>query len=331
MQIHTVTGPISTDQLGATLMHEHLLMGFAGWESDTGGTPQDEEKLIQRCVDRIEELKAGGFSSLLDPCPSDLGRDPEFYAKVAERTGFNILFATGIYNELLGSPYWRFKIDWDPDGADHLTKMYIDELTNGVGPARRRPAVIKLAVGKNPDSPFENKVIVAAATASNATGAPIITHTEGIGGDILLDKLKALGVAAHRIIIGHSCDSSDQVYHRSIVDGGSYIGFDRFCLVYQQSDEERVRNLHKLIVDGYADQLIVSHDCAFCQRGRAMPEAGLATDAMHISKNIVPQLLSLGVGRELIDSIFRDNPRRYFTGEALSQKKAILSVSETGC
>jgi hypothetical protein len=44
------------------------------------------------------------------------------------------------------------------------------------------------------------------------------------------------------------------------------------------------------------------------------------TDPMHISKNIVPQLRALGVGQALIDSLFRDNPRRYFTGETLSQK-----------
>ncbi len=315
MQIQTVNGAISSDDLGATLMHEHLLMGFAGWESDTGAPPQNEEDLIQRCVDRIEELKAGGFSSLLDPCPSDLGRDPEFYAEVASRTGFNILFATGIYNEFLGSPYWRFKVDWDPDGADHLAEMYINELTEGVGPSKLRPAVIKLAVGKNPASGYENKVIKAAATASIATGTPIITHTEGIYGDIMLDKLRALGVPEHSVIVGHSCDSSDQVYHRRIVDGGAYIGFDRFGLVYQQTDEERIRNLHSLIEDGYAQQLIVSHDCAFCQRGRALPDAGLATDAMHFSKNMAPKLRDLGVTQATIDSLFRDNPRRYFTGE----------------
>jgi phosphotriesterase-related protein len=319
MQIQTVTGEISSDELGATLMHEHLLMGFAGWESDTGAPAQDEEEMIRRCVDRIEELKAGGFSSLLDPCPTDLGRDPEFYAKVAERTGFNILFATGIYNEFLGSPYWRFKIDWDPDGADHLANMYVDELTEGVGPSRRRPAVIKLAVGKDPESNFENKAVKAAALASKATGAPIITHTEGVGGDLLLDKLKALGVPAHRIIIGHSCDSSDAAYHRRIVDGGSYIGFDRFGLVYQQSDEERVRHLHSLIEDGYSDQLIVSQDCAFCQRGRAMPEAGLATNPMHFSQNIAPKLRALGVAQATLDGIFRDNPRRYFEGGTLAR------------
>src|SRR5207302_8152672 len=97
MQIQTANGAISVDDLGATLMHEHLVIAFSGWETDTAAPVRTTEDLVRICVDRIEELKAGGFSSLLDPCPNDLGRDPELYAEVAARTGFNILFATGIY------------------------------------------------------------------------------------------------------------------------------------------------------------------------------------------------------------------------------------------
>jgi phosphotriesterase-related protein len=36
------------------------------------------------------------------------------------------------------------------------------------------------------------------------------------------------GVAPHRIIIGHSCGTSDHDYHSTIATRGSYLGFDRF-------------------------------------------------------------------------------------------------------
>jgi phosphotriesterase-related protein len=328
MQIQTTRGPIAPEELGATLMHEHLLMAFTGWETDTGAPPLDREEQIRRCVDRVAEIKAGGFSSLLDPCPIDLGRDPEFYAEVADRADFNILFATGIYNEQYGAPYWRFKLAYDPAGEEHLAEIYIRELTEGVGPSRLKPAVIKLAVGADPASEYENKVIRAAARASLETGAPILTHTEGVGGDVLLGKLTGLGVAAHRVIIGHSDDSSDQAYHRRIVDGGAYIGFDRFGLEWVQTDAARVVALHSLLEDGYARHLIVSHDCAFCQRGRVLPDEALLTDGMHFTRDIAPKLRELGIGQATIDSLFRDNPRRYFCAEAPAQTRDMTAAPE---
>jgi phosphotriesterase-related protein len=325
VQIQTANGPIGIDDLGATLMHEHLVIAFAGWESDTAAPVRTTEDLVRICVDHIEELKAAGFSSLLDPCPNDLGRDPELYAEVAARTGFNILFATGIYNEHLGGAYWRFRLDFDPSAVEQLAAMYVKELTEGVGPSRLRPAVIKLAIDPDPDTAFCGKVIKAAAMAANATGAPILTHTEGVAGDLLLDKLKALGVPAHRVIVGHSCGSSDKAYHRRIVDGGGYIGFDRFGLEWTQTDVARTECLHSLLTDGYAQQLIVSHDCGFCQRGQALPDAGLITNPLHFTQNIAPRLRDLGVAQASLDSLFTDNPRRYFCDEVPVREAALRS------
>jgi phosphotriesterase-related protein len=313
--IQTANGAIATGDLGATLMHEHLVMAFAGWESDTSAPTPSFEDLVRICVDRIEELKDGGFSSLLDPCPTDLGRDPELYGEVAARTGFNILFATGIYNEHLGGAYWRFKLGWNADGADRLADMYIDEITNGVGPSRLKPAVIKLAIGGDPDSVFENKAIRAAAIASLATDTPILTHTDGVGGDILLAKLVALGIPAHRIIIGHCCGSPDRAYHRRIVESGTYIGFDRFGLEMIQSDAVRIESMDALLRAGFAGQVVVSHDCGFCQRGQAVPDAELHANPMHFSRTIMPKLIERGVSQATLDAILRDNPRRYFEGE----------------
>ena len=77
MPIQTVTGEIAPDDLGRTLMHEHLLIGYAGWESATISAGESEAERLSICVDRIEEMKDLGFTSMLDPCPNDLGRDVE--------------------------------------------------------------------------------------------------------------------------------------------------------------------------------------------------------------------------------------------------------------
>ena len=195
-----------------------------------------------------------------------------------------------------------------------VRNKYIYEITEGVGPSRLKPAVIKLASGSNPDSIFENKVITAAAIASRETDTPILTHTDGVGGVELLEKLKVEGIPAHRIIIGHSCDSNVPDYRRSIVDGGAYIGFDRFGLEMFQSGATRVECLHALLQQGFSSKIIVSHDCGFCQRGQVVSNDYLHNNPMHFSRNIMPKLRARGVLQATLDSILRDNPRRYFQG-----------------
>lgn len=316
MKVETANGAMEAAALGATLMHEHLVIAFEGWASDANAPAPDREALVARCVGRIEALKAEGFSSLLDPCPIDLGRDVDLYAEVAARTGFNILFATGLYHEHFAAPYWRFKLAADADGADYLAEMYVRELTQGVGASGLKPAVIKLAIGLDPDSAFERALLKAAAIASNATATPIITHTEGIGGDAMLRRLGALGVPAHRVIVGHSCNSADRAYHAGIVEAGAYIGFDRFGMTAIQSDAVRTDCLHALIEAGHAQSLIVSHDCAMCQKGAMLAPDRLERDPRHFTRDIAPVLRGRGVEQAVLDAIFRDNPRRYFCDEA---------------
>ena len=48
--------------------------------------------MVAICVAQIAELKDGGYSSLVDPCPNDLGRSVELMGEVAARTGFNLIF-----------------------------------------------------------------------------------------------------------------------------------------------------------------------------------------------------------------------------------------------
>ena len=84
--INTVCGPIPADRLGRTLMHEHLVSGMAGWEQDTLAPGPSRRALVALCIDRVEELKANGYQSMVDPCPNDLGRDLDLMREVSART-----------------------------------------------------------------------------------------------------------------------------------------------------------------------------------------------------------------------------------------------------
>jgi phosphotriesterase-related protein len=318
-----VTGQISPDRLGRTLMHEHLLVGYGGWESDTirpGPSPADHFRVA---VDRIQELQALGFSTLLDPCPNDLGRDVELMAKVAQHTGFQIVCSTGLYKQAEGGhPYWHFRSRFG-SGADAIAELFVRELTQGVGSTGIRAGIIKVATGPHAMTDYERTIFDAAIKAAVETGAPITTHTdEGTIGDVQQQVLTAGGVPPHRIVIGHSCGTSDHGYHLRIARGGSYLGFDRFGLEMLHPDAERVDSLVRLIRAGAGDRVVVSHDSVWCWRGEPIPRALLDEveriwNPTHFSRRIVPRLRDAGVTEAEIDALLVGNPRRFFAGDPL--------------
>jgi phosphotriesterase-related protein len=320
--VQSVLGPIALADLGRTLMHEHLLVGYPGWEADTVRPGPSRAEMVKVCVDRVEELKAGGIDSMLDPCPSDLGRDVELIAEVADRTGFQIVCATGLYKEAEGgTAYWKFRSNFGPQ-VDAMAELFIRELTDGIADTGIRAGIIKVGTGHGAISDYERVVLDAAAKASVATGAPITTHTDqGSLGDEQQEILIAGGVPAHRIVIGHSCGTDDHDYHMKIAGRGSYLGFDRFGLDLLQPDDLRVAALVKVVEAGAAAQVVVSHDTVWCWRGQPLPDpAAIAAAApnwhpLHFVRNISPRLRAAGVGQEQIDMMMVDNPRRFFAGE----------------
>ena len=322
-EIQTVTGVTTPEQLGRTLMHEHLTIGYPGSEVDWVRPGPSRRDRIERCVERIEEMKALGVTAMLDPCPADLGRDVELMAEVAQRTRFQLICATGLYKEAEGATaYWKFQMNFG-SVVDAMAELFVRELSEGIGDTGIRAGIIKVGTGHATLSDYEKAVFEAAARASLETGAPITTHTDGGRfGDDQQAFLTAHGVPAHRIVIGHSCGTGDSDYHTKIAKNGSYLGFDRFGLDMLQPDDERIAALARLVDGGFGRQIVVSHDSVWCWRGEPAPREALAQmekiwNPSHFLTRIAPRLRDAGVTEQQIEALLVDNPRRFFAGEAL--------------
>lgn len=322
--VQTVTGKIDVDDLGVTLMHEHLVIGYPGWEADTLSPGPSRDEMFSICVEKVKSMQALGVQSMLDPCPNDLGRDVQLAAEVSAATGFNIICATGLYKEDEGGvPYWHFTRQLG-GAVQRMAQLFIHELETGIGKTGVRAGIIKVATGKGTITDYEYEVLEAASLASIETGAPITTHTDsGTMGVEQQAFLLEKGVPAHRIIIGHSCGSTDNAYHRHIIDGGSYVGFDRFGLDLFVNDEHRVQSLLALLGQGKENHVVVSHDSVWCTRGTPFPPEILQSmdpdklfDPTHFHRNIIPKLLAGGATQAQIDTLLVDNPRRLFAGQA---------------
>jgi phosphotriesterase-related protein len=313
--INTVTGTVSTEKLGTTLMHEHLLVGWAGWELDCRAPRFDRKTALKQAVERLKELKDLGVNTFVDPCPNDIGRDVVFMAEVADASGINIICSTGLYKEDLGStPYMKQR------SMDEIADIYATELTEGVGETGIKAGLIKCATGKDHITEYEEKCLRAAAHASSRTGAPITTHTEdGTMGRDRLDIFASAGVKLDKVVIGHSCGSSDLHYHTDMLDRGCYLGFDRFGLDFIHPDRLRLAALIGLVGIGFDKQIVLSHDSVACWKGKGLPEMDEKTRKLienwnptHIFKHILPALREAGVPEKKINTMLVDNPRRFF-------------------
>lgn len=320
--INTATGTCTPKDLGFTLIHEHLSAGFPGWEFDNAGF--DRKKEMATAVDRLKEIKNLGVNSIVDPCPMELGRDPEFAAEAAEKSGVRVVVATGLYNEALGiPPHFR---SLPPDA---IAEVYVRELTEGIGKTGIKAGIIKTATGGIPGmtetakkiSINEEKCLRAAARAQKATGAPILCHNDELGpfGRETLDIFAEEGVDFNRVLIGHACGVGDMRYYFDILNRGAWIGFDRFGIETIASDKMRLASLIGLLAVGY-DRIMLSHDFVGCWLGRVSKEWDAFMKACpnwsysHILKNILPQLNKAGVSEGTIRTMTVDNPCAYFGG-----------------
>ena len=313
--VNTVTGSVSADKLGTTLMHEHLLIAWAGWELDCNAPRFDRKTALKTAVERLKELKDLGLGTFVDPCPNDIGRDIVFMADVAAASGVNVVAATGLYKEDLGNTaYFRQRT------IEEIADVYVTEITKGVGETGIKAGIIKCATGKDHITEYENRCLRAAARASKRTGVPITTHTEeGTMGREQLDIFAEEGVDLAHVVIGHSCGASDLRYHTDMLDRGCLLGFDRFGLDFVHPDRLRLAALIGLVGIGFEKQLVLSHDSVACWKGKGLPEMDAKTlegiknwNPTHIFKHIIPALKEAGVGDHKIKAMMVENPRRFF-------------------
>jgi phosphotriesterase-related protein len=322
--VDTVTGRVRPADLGMTLVHEHLLIGYPGWQMDALAPKFRRDEALARGVDRLQELRSLGVQTFVDPCPMDLGRDVEFMAEVAQRSGMRIVCTTGAYKENEGLTYTFRALP-----VEEITAIYVKELIEGIGETGIRAGLVKVATGAPAISDYERKLVTAGGRAAAQVGCPVITHTDHAScGLEQIAILMEQGVPPHRILIGHSDGRDDHGYHRALADRGAYVGFDRFGIETLLPDEKRIESVVKMVDAGYTRSICLSHDCTAASwlgrpvfAGRlVVTPAQLATllpnwEPTHLFKRIVPKLRERGVSDADISTIFVDNPRRYFDGD----------------
>ncbi len=311
--INTVTGPVSSEDLGFTLMHEHVMVSASGMYRsypDLLGPNREE-----RAVARLKEAKAAGIDTFVDATTFDLGRDPELLRTVSQRSGVQIVNVTGWW---LDVP--RFIRNVSPN---QMAREFVRDITEGFRGTDIKAGVLKCAAdfaGVTPELEIMNRAV---ARAHLETGVPVMVHSYPTGqvARRQIAIFKEEGVDLERVKIDHSNDTTDTEYLKWILDQGCFLGLDRYP-GYLVSPHMRTVTMKSLIDDGYADRLCPAHDCICLhilneRADGTMPEEhALAVrnpdGYLYMHRHVIPELKAMGVGDDVIETLFVRNPQRFF-------------------
>lgn len=311
-KVHTVLGDVELDRLGWVLPHEHVVTSSAGiWDS----YPEligDQARLETDSVSALTALLGTRFRTIVDLTTHDLGRNVEFVRRVSMQSGINVVVATGCWMDAPRSFYRR--------KPDEVAALFVRELTEGIAGTSVRAGVIKVA-SEGPISDEYRVIIEAAGIASRLTGAPVYTHSASATRDGLgqLDLLVAAGADPARICIGHSNDTVDLGYVSELAGRGAFVGFDRFPGDHGADLQARIDLLVAAVDEGLADHLLLSHDWAVEFSHSIPPRSGWGrnSDGYRLIPDVVlPGAADAGIGELDVQTICRDNPRRFLAGEA---------------
>jgi phosphotriesterase-related protein len=306
--VNTIAGPLDVSELGFTLMHEHIAVRSPG-VAENFPSVWDREAEIEKAAAKLRDMAARGVKSIVDCTTADLGRDIQFIAEVARRSGVQVIACTGMYIDIPRYFYSR--------SADVMAELFVREVREGIAGSGIKPGIIKCATDEAGMTVQVEKAVRACARAHRATGVPITTHTFAAGemGTRQQDILAEEGVDLSRVIIGHSGDSKDIEYLLRLLGQGSYIGMDRFGLDVFLPTADRVATIAILCRMGHADRMILSHDANSYmdsyERG-IMEQAAPDWHYNFIPDTVIPALRQTGVTDDQIRQMTIDNPRRVF-------------------
>ena len=221
--VETVRGPIDTAALGRVLMHEHVFVLGTEFRQNYPGFPDqwDEQARIDDAVQKLRDLRSRSIDTIVDPTVIGMGRYIPRIQRVNEQVDINIVAATGIYsyNDV------PFQFHYTGPGllfdvAEPMVELFIKDIREGIADTGVKAALLKCAIDEPGLTAGVERVMRAVGQAHVETGVPIMVHTNAHtrSGLVAQKVLAQEGVDLSKVVIGHSGDSADLDYLRTLAD-----------------------------------------------------------------------------------------------------------------
>ena len=348
--VQTVRGPVSADELGVTLVHEHIMADNNGLFDPSSDPVRAREPLTMEnlwwvrvnpvknldniqpfdedlAADELQRFHGAGGRTVVDPTPRGKSPNPLGIRRVATRTGLHVILGCGWYR---APSHPKDVAGMTPD---EVYDRILEDVTVGIDGTDVRAGIIGEIGCSVPLHPDEEKVLRAAAGVQRQTGVALSIHppmgspkTSHLVPETLnqvLDILAAEGCDPTRVIFCHmDWAGYDLATKKRLAEQGSYLAFDTFGYVdivnlpndggfiNPPGDLERVTAFLELVRLGYAKHLLLGQDIGWKLRLTAFGGTGYG----HVLDNVVPLLRANDVSDEELDSILVQNPRRVLAG-----------------
>jgi phosphotriesterase-related protein len=302
--IMTVNGPVNISQMGATLVHEHILVDFIGADS-IDEKRWDKENVKKVVLPYLYRIKALGCQTFIECTPAYLGRDPLLLKSLSSSSGLNIITNTGIYgagnNKFV--PGYAFV-----ETADQLASRWTNEFENGIGETGVRPGFIKIGVGTESLSELHRKLVTAAARTHLKTGLTIASHTGPAKPAFEeIEILKKEGVSPDAFIWVHAQNETDLSTHIRAAGMGAWISLDG---IDENNLDRYIIMIGNMKQNGMLGKVLLSHDAGWYHPGEENggPFRGYST----LFEELVPRLKKAEFSEKEINQLLVLNPAEAF-------------------
>jgi predicted metal-dependent phosphotriesterase family hydrolase len=298
----TVRGPVDAEDLGTTLVHEHVLVDFVG-AAEVGRHRYDADEAFGTVVPHLLDLKARGARTLVECTPAWLGRDPTLLVRLSEASGLHIVTNTGYYGAAQDKylPAHAFE-----ESAERLAERWTAEWRDGIEGTGIRPGFIKTGVDPGPLSAIDRKLIVAAALCHGQTGLRIHCHTgDGRAAMEILSVLAEQRVSPAAFVWVHAQNEKDRALHLRAARAGAWIELDG---VAEDSRDAHVSMVMDLARGAPLARVLLSQDAGWYRVGE--PGGGRFRPYTYLLDSFVPALRRAGLRERDVRRLLVDNPSR---------------------
>jgi len=299
--IQIVLGLIENTQMGVTLSHEHILVGFIP-EGKLVSTDYNREEVVEVILPYLVKLRDAGCDTFVDCSPEYLGRDPYILKELSRRSGLHILTNTGFYQ----TPYLPAFVH--EISVEDLATIWINEALHGLGDSGVRPGFIKIALNTGRLIPVQDKILRAAILTAQKTGLVIQSHT--VGGEAIihvLEIMKETEFDARRFIWVHADSEPDIAFHIKAASQGMWIEVDS---IGTRPFEDHCRILRGLLDAGLKNKLLLSQDAGWYNVGQV--QGGQVRPYHPFFTEFIPAALQWGLEQTVLNEMITVNPQKAF-------------------
>ena len=285
---------------GYTLMHEHIFIDLSGIKK------LDDCRLDckNETIEEFKKLYENGVRNITEVTNIGMGRDVNYIKEVSEKSGINVICATGFYKEPF---YPEFVYE---KNEKELSEIMKNDILKGIDGTDTKAGIIgEIGSSKDIITETELKVFKSAIIAHLETGVPITTHTSlGTMGHEQVRLFKEYKVNTDKIVIGHVDLSGNVEYILEMLYNGVYVEFDTIGKNNYLADDIRIEMLKEIEKRELIDRVFLSMDIT--RKSNMEYKGGIGYN--YIFNVFIPKLKEAGIKENSIEKMLKINPQNFY-------------------